>query len=701
MELDRHIRIDDKAAKAANLCDRFTEMDLRRIGANVVEGYLLDIESRRPWLERTEAGMNLAMQMVADKSFPWPDSANVAFPLVTIAALQFHSRSYPALINGTDIVKYRTIGPDEKGEETQRAYRVGNHMSYQCLEEDEGWEEGHDRLLINVPIVGCCFTKSDYDSSEGHNVTTVVMARDLVIDYFAKSVETANRVTQIIPKYKNEIWEKVKLGAYRDVLDEEWYKEGGTAHLPDVGESDQEEQARAGFIRPERGEAAAPFELLEQHVLMDLDGDGYEEPYIITVDRDSSAVLRLVAAWHRPTDVERLPDGTIIKINRLCSYTKYELIPSPDGGIYGMGFGILLGPLNEAVNSLINQMLDAGTLQNTAGGFLGRGAKIRGGNYTFSPFEWKRIDSTGDDLKKSIYPLPVNQPSQVLFQLLGLLIDYTNRISGATEMLAGQNPGQNTPAANGNHMVEQGLKIYAAIFKRMWRAMKHEFKKLYILNGIYIEDSRIPGGVAKRSDYLGDPNRICPVADPNIVSDAQRMQQAMMLAQRAATVAGYDVEKVERFILQSSRIDGVEQYFPGPKVTGPLPNPKAAAEQAKSQGRMAELSMKIKAEAMKTSIEMMEEHALNEAKILQLTAAAENLAAQSKGIDTGHLVALIDAEVGQTRARNEALLGRIKQFTELVRLGHDIHNSDRTMAGMGAESGDAPAAGAAAGTDSQ
>lgn len=697
MELEKHIRIDDEAAKSPNLCSRFADIDLKRIGAAVVEGYLLDIESRRPWMDRSEAGMNLAMQMVEERSFPWANSANVAFPLVTIAALQFHSRSYPALINGSQIVKYRTIGPDVSGDETQRAYRIGSHMSYQCLEEDEGWEEGHDRLLINVPIVGCCFTKCDYNDSLGHNVTSVVMARDLVIDYFAKSVETAHRVTQIIPKYKNEIWEKVKLGAYRDILDEPWYKEGGTAHVPDVGENTQEQEARAGLVRPERGEAAAPFELLEQHVHFDLDGDGYEEPYIITVDRDSSCVLRIVAGWHRPEDVHRLPDKTIIKIDKLCSYTKYELIPSPDGGIYGMGFGILLGPLNEAVNSLINQMLDAGTLQNTAGGFLGRGAKIRSGTYTFSPFEWKRLDSTGDDIKKSIFPLPVNAPSSVLFQLLGLLIDYTNRISGATEMLAGQNPGQNTPAANGDHMVEQGLKIYAAIFKRMWRAMKQEFRKLYVLNGIYIEDSRIPGGMARRADYLGDPRRVCPVADPNIISDSMRMQQAMLLAQRAASVPGYDIKKVELFILQSSRIDGVEQYYPGPEKTGPLPNAKAEAEKAKSQGRMAELSMKIKAEAMRTSIEMMEEHALNEAKIVQLEASAENLVAQAKGIDTGHLVALIDAEVGQTRARNELLLGRMKSFTDLVRLGHDIHSNERTVPDVGAESSDAAAQGASAG----
>lgn len=696
MELEKYIVLKADDAKAPNLCSRFSTIDLQRIGNAVVDGYLLDLESRRPWTERMEGGMNLAMQMLEGKSTPWADCANVAFPLVTISAIQFHARAYPALINGSEIVQCRTFGPDVTGEETQRAYRIGKHMSYQCLEEDEDWEENHDKLLINVPIVGCCFTKSDYNATKGHNCTSVVMAKDLVIDYFAQSVETAHRVTQIIPKYKNEIWEKVKLGAYRNVLEEKWYVDGGVASVPSVTESDVQEQERSGLIRPSQSEAAAPFEFLEQHVWLDLDGDGYEEPYIVTVERESQCVVRLVARWHRPEDIERLADGTIIKITAPSCYTKYELLPSPDGGIYGMGFGLLLGPINEAVNSLINQMLDAGTLANTAGGFLGRGAKIRGGTYTFSPFEWKRIDSTGDDIKKSVFPLPVNAPSEVLFKLLGLLIDYANRINGATEMLAGQNPGQNTPAANGDHMVEQGLKVYADIFKRMWRSMKKEFKKLYILNTIYLEDSKIPGGMARRSDYLGDPRRVCPAADPTVISDSMKMQQAMLLAQRAASVAGYDVLAVEKFILQSAHIDGVEQFFPGPQKTGPLPNPKAQAEEAKAKGRQAELSMKLKADSMLQSIRLMEEHALNEAKILQLTAAAENLTAQAKGIDTGHMVALIDAEIGQTKMRNENLLGRIKAFTDVVRLGHDIHTDERTVPDVGAEPSNDPAASVAA-----
>ncbi len=216
--------------------------------------------------------------------------------------------------------------------------------------------------------------------------------------------------------------------------------------MPLSDKSTLDADRRTGKNAPE-GNTNTPFTCLEQHCWLDLDDDGYAEPYVVTIEENSQAVLRIVSRWDREEDVERDSKNRIISINPMEYFTKIPFIPSPDGGIMDIGFGVLLGPLNESVNSAINQMFDSGTLSNTAGGFLGRGAKIRGGVYQFAPFSWNRVDSTGDDLRKNIFPLPVREPSAVMFQLLGMLIDYTNRISGATDMLTGVNPGQNTPAS--------------------------------------------------------------------------------------------------------------------------------------------------------------------------------------------------------------------------------------------------------------
>ena len=259
LKLEKNIKLTKEVIQSANLTSHFEEADLQRIGNFVVDGYKADKQSRYKWERRMEAAMDLALQLQKDKTFPWQNASNVAFPLITIATLQFHSRAYPTLISGTDLVKMRVTGTDPSSAETDRAVRIGRHMSYQLLEEDQAWEEQQDRLLINVPIVGSAFKKSYYDAVEGHNISELVMAKDFVLDYFAKSVETARRKTHVVLKFRNEIYEKVKLDAYRNVLEEGWYKTDA-APAPTTQNSD----VRKG-ISPPQGDSETPYTFLEQH----------------------------------------------------------------------------------------------------------------------------------------------------------------------------------------------------------------------------------------------------------------------------------------------------------------------------------------------------------------------------------------------------------------------------------------------------
>ncbi|MGP1666488.1 MAG: hypothetical protein ACTS5I_11380, partial [Rhodanobacter sp.] len=557
------LTLDAAAIKSANLCNRFDSDDLKRIGEECHAGYTRDEQSRSTWMRRNEAGMDLALQIQEAKSFPWAGCSNVAFPLVTMAAMQFHARAYPAIINGTDVVKCAVFGVDETGEKLAHANRVSTHMSWQLIYEDTPWEEQEDKAILNLSIVGTNFKKSYFSSSLTHNVSELVLAKDLVLDYWSKSVEATPRKTHRIPMQRNEVYENVLRGKWRDCLEESWYQ--GPA-LPTRTEAQIQQDKRQGVTPPQADDTTSLL-FLEQHVNMDLDDDGYAEPHICTFESTSKFVVRLVTRFDRESDIERVASGTrkgqIIRINALEYFTKKTFIPSPDGGIYDIGFGVFLGPLNEAVNSLVNMLLDSGTMQTTGGGFLGRGAKIRGGVYTFAPFEWKRVDSNGDDLRKNIVPNVIPEPSQVLFQLLGLLIEYTNRVAGTTEMQVGENPGQNTPAQTSNNLLEMGQKIYTAIFKRIWRSTKEELQKLFKLNGIFLPlDQTYPGG-ATREDYVGSADQISPVADPNITSDSQRLQQALTVKQSAATTPGYDLDEVERRFLKALHVDGIDTVFTG------------------------------------------------------------------------------------------------------------------------------------------
>jgi len=656
-KIEHPIQLDASAIAAANLTDRFDPEDLKRIGAECKQGLDRDEQSRAVWLRRNEAGMDLALQVVKDKTFPWPGASNIAFPLVAIAAQQFHARAYPALLGSADIVKCRVGGADLDGMKTARAERVSTQMSWQVTTEDKPWEEQTDKQLLNLSIVGTNFKKSYRKAS--HNVSELVLAKDLILNYWAKSVEDCPRKTHFIPLFRNDIRERVLKGTFRDVLEEAWF-----AAAPPNNQTQTKTNAdnRQGQTPPPP-DSSAPFRTYEQHCVMDLDGDGYAEPYIITFDYDSAEVVRIVTRFEDETAIERVATGPrkgeIIRIEADEYFTKYSFIPSPDGGIYDLGFGVFLGPLNETTNSLINQLVDAGTMQNTAGGFLGRGAKIRGGVYTFAPLEWKRVDSTGDDLKKSIFPLPVREPSMVLFQLLGLLISYTNRLSGATDLMVGENPGQNTPAETSRLMAEMGQKLYNAIFKRVWRAMGAEFLKLYKLNGRYMGTEPGVGG-ATRDDYVGLAD-IFPAADPNITSDVMQVQLAGSLKQAAMTTPGYNRDAVERRWLKAMKVDNVDEIFPGSEGQEPPKDPRITIAEMKLQSEQ----MRLAAEKEEFMISLMEEQRVNNAEILKLQAQAAEAAANAQSEQAYAQVALINAQVASVKTRNDSLNARIEQLLKM------------------------------------
>lgn len=621
--------------------------------------------------------------------------SNIAFPLVTIATQGFHARAYPAIIQGYEIAKYQQTGEDESQASVDRAERITKHMSWQRMEQDRDWEEQHDRMLINLACVGTAFKKS---YRKDINESDLVLAKDLVLNYWSKSVETCPRKTHIIPMQRNDIHERILRGTYRNVLEDGWFK---TTPAPRTDTQTQNRDNRQGVNAPQTDDTT-PYTTLEQYVDLDLDGDGYAEPYIITIEETSKCVLRIATGFDRIEDIERVQDGEfkgkIIKIHTLQYFTKYGFIPSPDGGIYDIGFGVLLGPLNESSNALINNLVDTGTMKNTAGGFLGRGVKIRGGVYTFAPLEWKRVDSTGDDLHKSIFPLPVSDPSPVLFNLLVLLVNYTGRISGSTETLSGENPGQNQPASTTQTVVSEGMKIYNAIFKRIWRGMKEEFRKLYILNGIYMplkqgyRNKHGKTGFAMREDYLGDPDCIMPAADQNISSESMELQRAQMLKQAAAGTPGYNPEAVERRFLKSLRIDAIDEVYPGPKKMPPGDHPKIVIEKLKLQG----VSMRLQADKMKWVAELMEEHRLNTGKLIELHAKAAAEIAEADGKKRGHQIAAFEAAIGAIKVHQDGLAKRIDQM--LMSLESEVDNEPGSGAGdislLGGSSGDAGMEGA-------
>lgn len=665
-----------------------SEGDLVKIGHAVVADFDSDLKSRESWEKRIEASLKLALQVAEAKNFPWPNASNVKFPLITIAALQYHARSYPVLIDGDRPVKCRVVTEDKDGQRALRADRVERHMSFQILEEDEDWESEMDKVLITQPIVGCAFKKTYFDPIKNHNISENVLAKDFVVNYWTKSLETAPRMTHVLQMSKNEIYERVALGLWNERCKPEDHT---TATNPQAAPSTLHAlmDKTQGTQAPEVSDASTPTEMLESHCFFDLDDDGYEEPYVVVVNRHTKKVAR-VAPRYSMEDIKfsekEGEEDLVISIKAEQYFTKYPFIPSPDGGFYDLGFGLLLGPLNESINTIINQLVDAGTMATTAGGFLSRGIKLRGGATGFNPLEWKHVDTTGDDLRKGIVPLPVREPSQVLFTMLNLLINYGERIGGSVDVLVGQNPGQNTPAETTRTMAEQGMKIFNGIFKRTYRSLKNEFRKLYRLNQIhvssdyrYITDSEGSIGLVMVEDYKGPSTDVMPSADPSITSDQHRLMQARMVAERSAAMPGlYNKYEAEKIFLKAIKVPDVEKVLPDPKGPNAIPqqpHPKIQIEQMKIQAAKAsdELNLKI------ALLKLMSEAELNQAKVQKLEAEAEAI---KIGVitDAGNLrIQEINTQIAAARAHREGVLNSVKAINDVFETmikGHQALSQD-------------------------
>jgi chaperonin GroES len=280
--------------------------------------------------------------------------------------------------------------------------------------------------------------------------------------------------------------------------------------------------------------------------------------------------------------------------------------------------------------------------------------------------EWKHVDTTGDDLRKGIVPLPVREPSQVMFTLLNLLINYGERIGGSVDILSGQNPGQNTPAETTRTMAEQGMKIFNGIFKRTHRSLKQEFRKLYRLNQIFItEDTPYVSnakntGIVLASDYVGPVTDVMPTADPSVTSDAQRISQAAAIAQRVAATAGlYDRYQAEYAFLKAMKVTNIDKLLPdpnGPNAVAQPTDPKIQIEQMRQQTKQAEMDLTMKMGLLK----LMGEAELNQAQIQRLEAEVEAI---KIGIVTeGERMRIqeVNMQIGLQRERREGVLSSIQ-----------------------------------------
>ena len=558
-----------------NIAEDLDKQKLLEIANQIVDGYDTDKDSRKPWEKDLKTWTELALQVSTPKTFPWTNAANIKYPLLATAAMQFAARAYPTLVPSSGkIVKCRVVGKDEDGEKAKRAYRISTHMSYQVLDQMDDWEEEMDKLLITLPIAGTCFKKTYWNSSKEQICSKLVLPKTLVVNYFCRNLDEAERITEVYYLSKRVIKERINQDLFLDELE----KMGDPQVM---GDDEETTSTNKTFQLNADQDETTPYTILEQHTYLDLDDDGYQEPYIVTVDYNSRRVLRIVARFSED-GIRINEDGKISSIEATQYYTKYDFIPNPDGGFYSIGFGRLLGPLNESANTLINQLVDAGSLSNLQAGFIGKGLRLKMGMSPFQPGEWKAVNAVGDDIKKQVFPLPVREPSNVLLQLLDLLLKSGNQLASVAEIFVGKMPGQNTPATTTQATIEQGMKVFTAVYKRIYRSLAKEFRKIYTLNREYMNPEEyidVLDEPVQQSDYMGPENDVIPGADPTAVSsqEKQAKAEAVMKVLQLGTV---NPMWATSLYMDANEIPGWQQGVMQPQ---PKQDPKVEAMKAKSQ----------------------------------------------------------------------------------------------------------------------
>lgn len=556
-------------ADMINVAEMLDEVELARIGTLVKREYDIDRESMDGWMDRMKRGLDLAKLVKKDKTYPFPNASNVRYPLITEAAMAFNAKAYPAIVPSGDVVRCAVKGRDPQGQKAARADRVSAHMSHELTCNVEEWEEETDKLLILLPIVGTVVRKWWHDPSENRKRCRNILPGKFVVNDRVQVLDDAPRCSEEFDLYPSEIADRKRDGRFRDID----YRE-------DEGEED----------------TLAPQCFVEQHRRIDLDGDGYGEPYIVTIHKDSERVARIVADFEA-SDIKPTEAGGVT-IRRGSYFVAYHFVPSMDGGFLGTGLGLLLGDISETINSILNLMLDAGHMASRGGGFIGSEFRIKGGSQQFRPGEWRLASNTGGDIRSSIVPMTFPGPDATLFQLLGMLIEAGKAIGAIKDITTGEGQGANQPATTTLALIEQGLAVFTAAYKRIFRSLRQEFKLVAKINArtVSAEDynrfhdavdaNGQPMMLDPRADYDLSDMDITPVADPSAVTKMQEVAKAQLVMQMAEQGL-VNKEVASRRIMEAASI-------PDPEELAVQPDPmEAEMKNMALQAGRAEIGIKM------------------------------------------------------------------------------------------------------------
>ena len=543
----------------ANLAESMDERDLKDMAMELIEEYKKDKTSRKEWEDAYIKGLDLLGTKYQEVTKPFKGASGVTHPLLAESVTQFQAQAYKELVPSDGPVRTQVVGLQTPATE-QQADRVKDYMNYLLMEEMEDYTTDMDQMLFYLPLSGSTFKKIYYDALLDRPVSKFIPAEDLVVPYYASDLKDCERITHVIKMTQNEVTKKMAAGFYRDI------------ELIDSSSEPDSVQKKLNELEGVKGNGSDYLNtILEMHV--DLNLDDYEDfddkakkikiPYIVTIDEGSGEVLSIYRNY-KPGD---------LNYARVEYFVHYKFLPGL--GFYGFGLTHMIGGLSQAATQSLRQLIDAGTLKNLPAGFKSRGIRVRDDDQPIQPGEFRDVDAPGGNIRDQFFNLPFTEPSPTLYNLMGFVVQAGQKFAAITDTAVG-NDTQNRAVGTTMALMERGSRVMSGVHKRCYYAMRLEFKILARICGESLPPEYpydVYGGPRqiKQADF---DNRvdILPVADPNIMSMAQRVTLAQAQLQIAqSNPQMHNLHEAYRRVYEALGTKTIDQILkPPPKQPEPL-----------------------------------------------------------------------------------------------------------------------------------
>ena len=537
----------------SNLAEYIEEDDLQSIASEIVHDFNTDRTSRSDWASAYVKGLDLLGMKIEERTQPWAGAAGVFHPVLTEAVVRFQAQAMGEMFPASGPVRTKLVGKKDK-DKIDQARRIEDEMNYLLTEEMTEYRDETESMLFRLPLAGSSFKKVYYDPILERPCAMFVPAEDFVVSYGCSDLATAPRYTHVMKRTDNEVTELQHNGFYRDVD-----LPAPEPDYSDIQEKYDEIEGESAVLEDDDRHT-----ILECHIDIDLpepfnDPDGLARPHIITVDKSSQTILSIRRNWYEDDPKKR----------KRLYFVHYRYLPGL--GFYGTGLIHLIGGLAKSATSILRQLIDAGTLSNLPAGLKARGLRIKGDDSPLMPGEFRDVDVPGGAIRDSIAFLPYKEPSSVLYQLLGNIVEEGRRIGSVADVQVG-NLNPQAPVGTTLALMERSMKVMSGVQARLHASLKNELRLLAKvikdnMDSAYLHDQE---SEADRLQDFDDRIDVIPVSDPNAATMAQRVvqyQAAMQLAQQAPQL--YDMGKIHRQMLEVLGIKDADEIIKLPDDVAP------------------------------------------------------------------------------------------------------------------------------------